>query len=53
MGTEISVDVTATRRFCLETVMKFTDSLASNGMPDMISGAFRLRLERDILESSQ
>jgi len=53
MGTEIGVDMMATRCFCLETVVKFTDSRPSNGMPDIISGAFRLRRERDIFKKSQ
>ena len=53
MGTEISADVTMTRHFCLETVMKLIDSCSLNGMPDTISGAFRLRLGIDIFRPSQ
>lgn len=50
MGTEISVDMTVTRRFCLETVTKLTDSRGLNGIPDTISGAFRFRLGTDIFK---
>ena len=41
------------RRFCLETVTKFTSSFLSNGIPDTISGAFRLRLGSDIFKLRQ
>ena len=53
MGTDIWVDVAVTRRFCLETVTNFMDSRSSNGMPETISGAFRLRLAEGIFKLSQ
>ena len=49
-GTDILADETAMRRFCLETVTRFTDSFSSNGIPDTMSGTFRLRFRSDIFD---